>query len=144
MPGGMFELRRDDITGWWVAVVVDREFDRSRFARRAEPVGNPTLRQLCRPAGRRGAPGSSSRTPSRSPAPSVTHGKRATAATAATATGSRARPASAWSATSGSWQTIVAPPQHHGALAAEEPAIVVEMLVRARDEIIAAREAAQT
>ena len=35
MPGGLFELRRDDITGWWVAVVVDREFDRSRFALRA-------------------------------------------------------------------------------------------------------------
>jgi galactose-1-phosphate uridylyltransferase len=38
MAGGLFELRRDDITGWWVAVVIDREFDRSRFAVRALPV----------------------------------------------------------------------------------------------------------
>ena len=30
MAGGLFELRRDDITGWWVATVVDREFQRSQ------------------------------------------------------------------------------------------------------------------
>src|SRR5919106_420875 len=36
----MFELRKDPVTGWWVAVVVDREYDRSRFAQRAEPVGS--------------------------------------------------------------------------------------------------------
>ena len=38
MPGGLFELRRDDITGWWVATVVEREYDRSRFAQHAEHV----------------------------------------------------------------------------------------------------------
>lgn len=38
MAGGLFELRRDDITGWWVATVVEREYDRSRFAIRAEAV----------------------------------------------------------------------------------------------------------
>ena len=38
MAGGLFELRRDDITGWWVAVVVDRGYDRSRFARPAQSV----------------------------------------------------------------------------------------------------------
>jgi len=38
MPGGLFELRRDEITGWWVAVVIDREFDRARFALPAESV----------------------------------------------------------------------------------------------------------
>ena len=41
MAGGLFELRRDDITGWWVAVIVDREFDRSRFALRAASVNGP-------------------------------------------------------------------------------------------------------
>ncbi|HEY8770070.1 MAG TPA: hypothetical protein VIM03_05975, partial [Thermoleophilaceae bacterium] len=44
MSGGLFELRRDDITGWWVAVVVDREFERSRFAVPARPVGEPNDR----------------------------------------------------------------------------------------------------
>jgi len=51
MPGGLFELRRDDITGWWVAVVVDREFDRSRFALPAGAVGGPGhVCQNCRHA----------------------------------------------------------------------------------------------
>jgi UDPglucose--hexose-1-phosphate uridylyltransferase len=38
MPGGLFELRRDPITGWWVAVVVDRAYDQTRFAIRSLPV----------------------------------------------------------------------------------------------------------
>ena len=38
MAGGLFELRKDPITGWWVATIVDRAFHRDRFARAAEPV----------------------------------------------------------------------------------------------------------
>jgi UDPglucose--hexose-1-phosphate uridylyltransferase len=38
MPGGVFELRRDAITGWWVAVVVDRAYEAGRFAHRAQPL----------------------------------------------------------------------------------------------------------
>ena len=38
MAAGLFELRKDPITGWWVATVVDREFHRDRFARAAEPI----------------------------------------------------------------------------------------------------------
>ena len=38
MAGGLFELRKDPITGWWVATVVDRAFHRDRFARPAEIV----------------------------------------------------------------------------------------------------------
>ena len=38
MAGGLFELRKDPITGWWVATVVDRQFHRDRFARPAELV----------------------------------------------------------------------------------------------------------
>jgi len=30
MAAGLFELRRDLITGWWVATVVDRAFHRDR------------------------------------------------------------------------------------------------------------------
>ena len=36
MSRGLFELRKDSITGWWVAVVVDRDFERERF------LGRPT------------------------------------------------------------------------------------------------------
>ena len=38
MASGLFELRKDPITGWWVATIVDRAFHRDRFARAAEPV----------------------------------------------------------------------------------------------------------
>jgi len=38
MAAGLFELRKDPITNWWVATVVDRAFHRDRFARAAEPV----------------------------------------------------------------------------------------------------------
>ena len=33
VAAGLFELRKDPITGWWVATVVDRAFHRDRFAR---------------------------------------------------------------------------------------------------------------
>ena len=38
MPPGLFEMRRDAITGWWVATVVDRAFIRDRFMLAAEPI----------------------------------------------------------------------------------------------------------
>ena len=59
MAGGLFELRRDDITGWWVATVVDREFERARFARPARRLATPDEAcQNCRsaPTDRRLAP----------------------------------------------------------------------------------------
>jgi UDPglucose--hexose-1-phosphate uridylyltransferase len=34
----MFELRRDPVTGWWAAVVVDRAFEHASFAVEAAPV----------------------------------------------------------------------------------------------------------
>ena len=48
MSAGLFELRKDPITGWWVATIVDREFDRHRFARRAEAVDDDGDCQNCR------------------------------------------------------------------------------------------------
>ena len=38
MAAGLFELRKDAITGWWVATVVDRASHRDRFRLAAEPV----------------------------------------------------------------------------------------------------------
>ena len=48
MSAGLFELRKDPVTGWWVATIVDRDFDRSRFARAAEPVADGGDCQNCR------------------------------------------------------------------------------------------------
>jgi UDPglucose--hexose-1-phosphate uridylyltransferase len=48
MSAGLFELRKDPITSWWVATIVDRDFDRSRFARAAEGVPDGGECQNCR------------------------------------------------------------------------------------------------
>ncbi len=47
MSAGLFELRRDAITGWWVATVVDRKFDRGRFSLAAAQVDDSGLCQNC-------------------------------------------------------------------------------------------------
>jgi UDPglucose--hexose-1-phosphate uridylyltransferase len=133
----MFELRKDPVTGWWVAVVVDREYDRSRFARPARPV--PTGDGPC--ANCVSPPGDGVR---------VRALKQHAFSVAGTEddareTGSAERsPGLGLVGDLGSWQTIVAPPQHHDPLAAEAPGIVAEMLARARDAINQARAAAET
>src|SRR4029078_2185338 len=48
VAAGLFELRKDDITGWWVATVVDRAFHRDRFARAADAVAEAGDCQNCR------------------------------------------------------------------------------------------------
>jgi len=47
MGAGLFELRRDTITGWWVATVVDREFRRGRFSLAAGAVDDGGACQNC-------------------------------------------------------------------------------------------------
>jgi UDPglucose--hexose-1-phosphate uridylyltransferase len=136
MAGGMFELRRDVITGWWVAVVVERQFERARFTRPAERVRGRGGCQNCAEP-----PGDGVR-------------RRLLKASAFTVAGTEKearesgiegrQPALGLVADVGSWGAIAAPPEHHGTLAHESPAIVVEMLRVARDAIRAAREAGQT
>lgn len=48
MAAGLFELRKDPVTSWWVATVVDRAFHRDRFARAAEQVDDDGRCQNCR------------------------------------------------------------------------------------------------
>jgi UDPglucose--hexose-1-phosphate uridylyltransferase len=136
MAGGMFELRRDAITGWWVAVVVDRDFQRWRFTRAAEPVRDrETCRNCVEP------PGGGVRHRLLKPNAFTVAGTEKDAREA----GIDARqPGLGLVADVGSWGTIVAPPEHHGPLAHESAAIVVEMLRGARDAIVAARAAGQT
>ncbi|MFI5259875.1 MAG: hypothetical protein ACHQ01_09755 [Candidatus Limnocylindrales bacterium] len=47
MAAGLFELRRDAITGWWVATVVDRQFQRGRFSLAAAPIDDGGECQNC-------------------------------------------------------------------------------------------------
>jgi UDPglucose--hexose-1-phosphate uridylyltransferase len=132
VAGGLFELRRDDITGWWVAVVVDREFDRQRFAL---------------PAAAAEQPGSGCQNCEAAPHGGVWH--RILKPQAFTVAGSEREaqdrgvadrePGLGLVGDVGSWSTIAAPKGHHGRLAEEPEAIVIEMLSLARDEVAAAQ-----
>jgi UDPglucose--hexose-1-phosphate uridylyltransferase len=143
VAGGLFELRRDDITGWWVAVVVDREFNRSRFAREAEPVRDFGGRcQNC-------DPGSNDRTRTRVLKPraftvagSQLDQRRRDEGKEPEADDTELRLGLMGDV--GSWETIVAPFEHHSPLGHESEAVVLEMLRLARDRIEQAREAGGT
>ena len=136
MAAGLFELRKDPITGWWVATIVDRAFHRDRFARRAEPIDDGDDCQNCRlPVG---------------------DGVRlrvlkdyafhlvGTEEAARELDQSVAQVAIASAGAAGSWRTVVAPPQEHRALHQVGAAVVEAMVTTARDAIGAARAANQT
>ena len=136
MAAGLFELRKDPITGWWVATIVDRAFHRDRFARHAEPIDDGDDCQNCRlPEG---------------------DGVRlrvlkdyafhvvGTEAAARELDQSVAQVAIASAGAAGSWRTVVAPPQEHRALHQVGAAVVEAMVTTARDAIAAARAANQT
>lgn len=136
MAAGLFELRKDPITGWWVATIVDRAFHRDRFARRADPIDDGDDCQNCRlPEG---------------------DGVRlrvlkdyafhvvGTEDAARELDQSVAQVAIATAGAAGSWRTVVAPPQEHRALQQVGTAIVEAMVTTARDAVAAARAANQT
>lgn len=137
MAGGLFELRRDEITGWWVAVVVDRAFDRARFALPAAAVNPPdALCQNCDVA-----LGSGVFLRMLKPRAFTIAGSEREARTAGHAD---ADPRLGLLGDVGSWATIGAPRGHHLPLAQESEATVIEMLARAREQIRASRRAGGT
>ncbi len=136
MAAGLFELRKDAITGWWVATVVDRQFLRDRFARRAAPVDDGGACQNCAmPAG---------------------DGVRlrvlkdfafhvvGTEEEASELERSVAQVALSQARASGSWRTIAAPPGEHRPLQAVGTVVIRELLTVARDALAAATQAGQT
>jgi UDPglucose--hexose-1-phosphate uridylyltransferase len=142
MPGGLFELRRDDITGWWVAVVVDRGYDRARFARAAAPVRSTGGRCLnCDPSDDR------TRLRVLKPRAFTVAGGEAERRDAETEHGAPAAESElrlGLVGDVGSWETIVAPYEHHGSLGTETERVVMDMLGLARDRIGTARAAGET
>jgi UDPglucose--hexose-1-phosphate uridylyltransferase len=137
MSAGLFELRKDPITGWWVATVVDRAFDRDRFARAAEPVDDRVF----------GCANCS--TPEGS---GVRIRMLKDFAFHVVGTGEEAREldrgiaqvALAEARSSGSWRTILAPPSEHRPLHAVGNELIEALLGQARDALATARSIGQT
>ena len=136
MAAGLFELRKDPITGWWVATIVDRAFHRDRFARHADQIEDGDDCQNCRlPVG---------------------DGVRLRVlkdyAFHVVGTDDEAREldqrfaqvALSSAGAAGSWRTVVAPPREHRPLHQVGAAVVEAMVTSARDAIVSARDASQT
>jgi UDPglucose--hexose-1-phosphate uridylyltransferase len=136
MAAGLFELRKDPITGWWVATVVDRAFHRDRFARPAEPVDDAGGCQNCRqPAGA----GIRIRT-----LKDYAFHVVGTDEEARELDGTLAQVVLSRSRASGSWRTIVAPPDEHRPLHAVGNEIIEGLVAEARTAIARARSVGQT
>ena len=136
MPAGLFELRKDPITGWWVATIVDRTFHRDRFAVAAEAVDDGGDCQNCRmPDG-----GGVRMRVLKDFAFHVV----GTEEEARELDRNLAQVAIASARAAGSWRTIVAPPQEHRPLHAAGAAIVEELIAGARDAVAVARANDQT
>jgi UDPglucose--hexose-1-phosphate uridylyltransferase len=136
MSQGLFELRKDAITGWWVATVIDRTFARERFAQPAAPIADRGDCFNCRIP-----PGDGIRLRILKDFAFTVAGTeeeaRAREGTVAQVTLLDARAA-------GSWRTVVAPPAEHRPLHAVGSQTIEELLARCRDEIVAARSAGAT
>ena len=136
MAAGLFELRKDAVTGWWVATVVDRAFHRDRFARPADPIDDGGDCQNCRlPAG----DGVRLRTLKDFAFHVVGTGEQARELEQSVAQVSIGD-----ARASGSWRTIVAPPGEHRPLHAVGSETIVALLSGARAAVADARRTAQT
>jgi galactose-1-phosphate uridylyltransferase len=137
MAAGLFELRKDPITGWWVATVVDRAFHLDRFARPAEPVDDHLFgcANCSTPEG-----------------DGIRVRMLKDFAFHVVGTGEDAREldrglgqvALAQARSTGSWRTIVAPPGEHRALHAVGNAMIETIVGHARDALAEARSVGQT
>jgi UDPglucose--hexose-1-phosphate uridylyltransferase len=136
MTAGLFELRKDPITSWWVATVVDRAFHLDRFARPAEPVDDGGDCQNCRQPEGEGV--------------RLRVLKDYAFHTVGTEDEAReldrgvAQVAIAQARATGSWKTVVAPPGEHRPLHAVGQATIEALVTGAREALAEARTAGQT
>jgi UDPglucose--hexose-1-phosphate uridylyltransferase len=137
VAAGLFELRKDPITGWWVATVVDRAFHRDRFARAAESIDDRLF-------------GCANCTTPEGDGVRVRMLKDF--AFHVVGTGEDAREldrglgqvALAQARATGSWRTIVAPPGEHRPLHAVGNEMIEALIGHARDALADARSTGQT
>ena len=135
MSAGLFELRKDAITSWWVATIVDRDFDRSRFARAAAPIDDAGDCQNCRTP-----PGDGVRLRVLKDYAFHVVG---TEAERGELDRGIAQVSVADARAAGSWRTIAAPPREHRSLA-QVGDVTDGMLTLAREAIAEATDLAQT
>ncbi len=136
MSAGLFELRKDPITGWWVATVVDRTFHRDRFETAAEQVDDQDACQNCAEP-----PGDGVRLRTLKDFAFHVVGTEAEARQIA---GSLAQVALSQARASGSWRTVVAPRGEHRPLHAVGVETIGELLAVCRAAIVDGRRAEQT
>jgi UDPglucose--hexose-1-phosphate uridylyltransferase len=137
VAAGLFELRKDPITGWWVATVVDRAFHLDRFARAAEPVDDRLF-------------GCANCTTPSGDGVRVRMLKDFAFHVVGTDGDAReldrglGQVALAQARATGSWRTIVAPPGEHRPLHAVGNETIEALLAEARDALASARTTGQT
>ncbi|MGH2358243.1 MAG: galactose-1-phosphate uridylyltransferase [Candidatus Limnocylindria bacterium] len=119
----MFELRRDPVTGWWSAIVTDRAFEHASFAVEAQPVEGTHCRH-CDEAPADAAPHHVRRVALRANAFHRIDSSKERAAQIAISEVERS---------SGSWEILVAPRDHHERLADAAPQLAVALLRATRD-----------
>jgi UDPglucose--hexose-1-phosphate uridylyltransferase len=119
----VFELRRDPVTGWWSAIVTDRTFEHSSFAVQAAPVEGTHCRH-CDDA----APDESDTTVRRVVLRAdAFHRIDSSKETAAQLSISEV------ASSSGSWEILVGPRDHHERLADAPPRLADQLLRTMRD-----------
>ncbi len=136
MAAGLFELRKDPITGWWVATVVDRAFHRDRFRVAAEPVAHDGDCRNCADP-----PGGGVRTRTLKDFAFHVVG---TEDEARALERSLVQVEMDTARTSGSWRTVVAPPGEHRPLYAVGLEMIQELLSGCRAAVSAAAAAGET
>jgi UDPglucose--hexose-1-phosphate uridylyltransferase len=136
MSQGLFELRKDAITSWWVATIIDRTFARERFALRAGQIEDRGDCFNCRIP-----PGDGVRLRVLKDFAFIVAGTEEEARARDTQV---AQLALADARAAGSWRTVVAPPGEHRPLHAVGSHEIEALLARCRDEIAEAREAGRT
>ena len=137
MARGLFELRKDSVTGWWVAVVVDREFNRERFHKPARHWEQDV--DVCPNCSAPGTDGVRLRM--LKPDAFIVAG---TEREQRDSQPDGRDPELGIVGDAGSWQTIVAPRGHHESFAETSPQIAFELLARARNVLNEARNAEKT
>jgi UDPglucose--hexose-1-phosphate uridylyltransferase len=119
----VFELRRDPVTGWWSAIVTDRAFEHASFAVSAQPVEGSHCRH-CDEAPAAESPHNVRRVPLRANAFHRIDSSKERAAQLALSEVERS---------SGAWEILVAPRDHHERLADAAPQLASALLRAVRD-----------